>query len=80
MDAQFYAHDTRIIIAEIGAENMYQKTGTGFIRASDMQFVTEFGTCFPLQIGQCSIFVPVNGTSFLVRLYGAGFSYMCHEN
>jgi len=48
MDAQFYAHDTRIIIAEIGAENMYQKTGTGFIRASDMQFVTEFGTCFPL--------------------------------
>jgi len=60
------------------------KTGTGkpisLSDASDMQFCTEvFWYKFLITNRTCSIFVLVYyGTSFLVRVSGADFWYVCH--
>ena len=46
---------------------------------SDVQFGTEFFWYqFLVTNKTCFIFVPVYGTSFLVRLFGADFWYACH--
>jgi len=48
---------------------------------SHMQFGIEFFWYqFLLTNTTCSIFVPVYSTSFLVRIFGADFSYVCHEH
>ena len=67
-------------IPEISAENRYQKTGM-VSGASNMQFGTDFFWYqFSVRIRQCSVFVPIYGTSFLIRVFGAGFWWVCHRH
>jgi len=60
-------------LPEIGAKTSTRKP----LPVSDASD-TQSGTEFVWYHKTCSIFMPVYGTSFLVRVFGADFWYVCH--
>ena len=68
-----YADDT---LARNGRQQPVSITGIGFCRVCHATWYRFFSGV--KNDRTCSIFVPVYGTSFLLRVSGADFWYVCH--